>query len=424
MIRKFLPFCIIAAALISLPLFLFAIGTDEGRKTSGTTAISKPSKPLIGTDAGYPPFEYVNTAVIYAGPIIAAGKSGQDPPEPNYKETKIDQPVILDIDDDFLSQPLPPANPDLYKQWKEKALINVGEGYLTTMDLTGDGQYILAMSQSEATARVYLRETRKLIGNFQIPGFRRDSFDRGDIIFWPGTNDEPMFLAGNTVGLNLFDALTGNLVAHLHDSPVWSMRWSPDGRILICVVSDIDTQTSKLTFFKRISPQSLEEIKTIPFENRVDGFVLTRDNRFMAVTLYPSDQVELIDLHTGEVVWSIPAPEYASTVDISPDGRIVAVGGGSLSLIDINNPLHCSTYRDFQNNIDCVRFSPSGDAVAVSSYDGHIRIISTEMKTSDATLIKDLRHAGISNVYSLVFGRDGSFLVSSSGDRTIRFWGK
>jgi WD40 repeat protein len=144
----------------------------------------------------------------------------------------------------------------------------------------------------------------------------------------------------------------------------------------------------------------------------------------MAVTLYPSDRVELIELRAGEVVWSVPSPRYSNTIDISPDGRIVAVGGEFLSLIDADNPLRSSTYRDFANNIHTVRFSPSGDAVAVSSYDGHIRIISTDMKTPDATLIKVLRHAGDSSVYSLVFGRDGSFLISSSGDRTIRFWGK
>ncbi len=338
--------------------------------------------------------------------------------------SKIGRPIILETDTDFLSEPLPPADPQRYRRWRGTAKINVGQSHLSTADLTGDGRYLLAMSEMEATVRVYLVKTKKLIGNFKVPGFEYSSFNRGEVLLWPGTGGEPMFISGNEVGLNLFNGLTGDLVAHISDSPVWHMRWSPDGRILICVLSNTINQTSVLTLFARVDPKSLVKIETVKFENRVDGLSLSRDNRYLAVTLYPSNHVELIDLHSGGAVWSIPIPTYIRPVDISPDGRTVAVGGQYLILIDADNPYHISTYRDFQNNIHNVRFSPSGDAVAVSSYDGHVRIVSTDMALSDAALIKDMRHAGTSNVYSLVFGGNGSFLISSSGDRTIRFWGE
>lgn len=378
--------------------------------------------------------------VLLLLPIFTLGESGREAVDANKaaesrkaEETpavktpaisKIDKPIVLDTDADFLLKPPPPADPQRYRVWRETARINVGQSHLSTAEITHDEKYLLAMSELEATVRVYLADTKKLVGNFKVPGFEYMAFERGEVVLWPETTGDPIFLVGNNMGLNLFSGLTGDPVAHLDDSPVWHMRWSPDGRILICVLSDIDTQTSILTLFKRVDPNSLTKIETVKFKNRIDGFSLSRDNRYLAVTLYPSDRVELIDLHSGGVLWSIPAPTYSNPVDISPDGRTVAVGGQYLLLIDAKKPSHTSTYKDFQNNIHNVRFSPSGDAVAVSSYDGHVRIVSTDMTSSTAALIKDLRHAGDSNVYSLVFGGNGSFLISSSGDRTIRFWGK
>ncbi|MBN1572861.1 MAG: hypothetical protein JW984_06645 [Deltaproteobacteria bacterium] len=391
----------ISAVLLFLPISIFG---ESGKKASefNKTIELKIAKQMVD-DSSYQKKEPLETK-----PAIS----------------KIDRPIILDTDADFLSEPLPSADPQRYKGWRETAKINVGQSHLSTADLTGDGRYLLAMSEMEATVRVYLANTKKLIGNFKVPGFEYGSFDRGEVVLWPETGGGPTFLVGNEVGLNLFSGLTGDLVTHLDGSPVWHMRWSPDGRILICVLSDISTQTSVLTLFKRVDPNSLKRIETIKFKNRVNGFALSRDNRYMAVTFYPSDLVELIDLHKGGAVWSIPAPTFSRPVDISLDGRKVAVGGQYLILIDAENPSHISTYKDFQNNLHNVRFSPSGDAVAVSSYDGHVRIISTDMGSSNAALIKDLRHAGTSNVYSLVFGGDGAFLISSSGDKTIRFWGK
>jgi WD40 repeat protein len=202
------------------------------------------------------------------------------------------------------------------------------------------------------------------------------------------------------------------------------MRWSPDRRFLLCIEADISTQTSVLTIFKRGEGPKLEEVRRVPLAERLDGWALSADNRFLAATYYPSDTLELVDLHTGESLWKIAAPTYSSSVDISPDMSRVAIGGDRLVVLDRADPTRRAVYEKFGNNIHEVRFSPSGDAIAASSYDGHVRILSADPGAKALKLLADLRHGGTANVYSIVFLNGGDGLLSSSGDETVRVWGK
>ena len=52
----------------------------------------------------------------------------------------------------------------------------------------------------------------------------------------------------------------------------------------------------------------------------------------------------------------------------------------------------------FGNNIHRVRFSPSGDALAVSSYEGKVRVFDATTKGPTLPLRKLLRHSGTANV--------------------------
>jgi WD40 repeat protein len=300
----------------------------------------------------------------------------------------------------------------------------VGKSHLDTAETSPDEAYVLVMSGMESTARIYDRISRALVGNFALAGFSSGSFDRGDVVFWPGMERGYAFLVGNTTGLSLYSALDGTLLEQLDDRPVWEMRWSPDHRYLLCNLADIATQTSVLTIFRRGAETALEEVATVRLPERLDGWALSADNRYLAATYYPSDTLELVDLSTGKVVWSVKAPTYSNSVDISPDGTRVAIGGNHLVVMDAADPARRATYDKFGNNIHRVRFSPSGDAVAASSYDGHLRILSADPGAPSLKLLKDLRHGGTANVYAATFLADGSGIISSSGDTTVRYWGK
>lgn len=401
---------IIAAAVLAASLLAGCKTATTGPGPRVPEASAPPR--IAGTDRAPDPVAEENPPA----PHETSAESPPPPPPPLA--------VPLETDPEFVGRMLPAEDPGRYRKWRQKGKIRVGHTHLDTAELSPDGAYLLVMSGMESTIRIYERATKRRVGNYSVPGFSPGSFERGDVLFWPSMIRGYAFLIGNTRGLNLYSTLTGEHLETLDDRQVWDMRWSPDGRYLVCNLSDIGTQTSRLTFFE-IGPEGdLAEIRSVAMEERVDDWALSPDNTLMAVTYYPSDTLELVDLRTGTVMWTVSAPRYSNSIDFSPDGRKIAIGGNHLVVMDRDDPTRHGVYERFNNNIHRVRFSPSGDVVATSAYDGHVRIVSVEPVKGKLELIKDLRHGGTANVYTVVFLEDGSGLISTSGDKTVRYWGK
>ena len=411
--RCHVPFCLLAAALLAA-----ACGArepaglpDDGREAMVAHLAADPDdlrrRPEPRAESGLPP-------------VPRSGPEALEPPPP------VELPLKIFLEPDYgrLSAPLPAQAPERYRKWRQKARIVVGRSHLDTAMASPDESLLLVMSEMESTIRIYVRKSRALVGNYAVEGFEAGKFERGDVAFWPDLERGQAFLVGNVAGITLYSATSGERLGVLSERPVWSMRWSPDRRFLLCVEADIATQTSILTIFRRVQGPGLEEVRRVQLEERLDGWALSGDNRFFAATYYPSDTLELVDLHTGERMWSVKAPTYSSSVDISPDGTRIAIGGDRAVVLDRVDPSKRATYEKFGNNLHEVRFSPSGDAVAASSYDGHVRILSADPTAKALKLLADLRHGGTANVYSIVFLDGGDGLLSSSGDETVRIWGK
>jgi hypothetical protein len=182
---------------------------------------------------------------------------------------------------------------------------------------------------------------------------------------------------------------------------------------------------SVLTLYE---PENSPEPRLVPVlslaaSERVEDWVLSEDRTQLGLVYFPSLAVEWIDLKSRRMLWRASAPEFTNSMDLSPDGTLLALGGKELRVLSVADPERIGVFSGFDNNIHQVHFAPAGDALAASSYDGRVRIVSATSDSGTLALRKVLRHAGTANVYAFRFTRDGRRLFSCSGDRTVRVFG-
>jgi hypothetical protein len=330
--------------------------------------------------------------------------------------------LALPTDASFVERALPLFAPERYASFRERSQLRVGQSQLQQLDLFPGGQTLLASSGDENSVRIYERSSKRLLRNIPIVGAERSRATA--VLAWPelGAGGTPLFVLGNQRGLVLVSAGSGDEVALLAERPASALRWSPDRQVLVAVSSNLESQTSEVHFYRRAG-FTLSALGSLNFEERVDGWDLSADNRMLAVSHYPSNDVRVIDLTRGADPFRIPGPRYAGDVAFSPDGRYLAVAGEGLLLVDLINSKRRAFYSYLYNSIGYVRFSPSGDAVVASAFDGRVRVFAVgEHPTLHLQLLQTLRHAGETNVYAFVFDEDGYGLSSASGDQTIRWF--
>jgi WD40 repeat protein len=331
------------------------------------------------------------------------------------------EPVVFPSECRVDSGPPPPSA--RHKKWRRLAKIHVGQSHLDTVDISPDETLLLVMSNNEGSVRIYDLESRRLLGNY--PMYSAGTFDRGEAMFWRGPGSEPRFIFGNEEGITLYDALTGKMVQRLSQTPCWEMRWSDDRTILMANLPRIPAQTSQLAFYEVAGPESLTLSRTYSFDKRMDGWDLACGNRLLAATFYPSDDIRLYDLAQGEQprpIWTVPAPTYSNSVDISPRGDMLAVGGNRLMLLDMEDPSRRAEFTKYNNNLDTVRFHPDGGAIVTTSYDGQVQVIEPRLEGKPLRRLKLLKHQGTANVYGIAFWANGTRMATVSGDRTVRIW--
>lgn len=319
------------------------------------------------------------------------------------------------------AQNRPAALPQRYERWHERRHANVGYGYLSIVDVSVDERFALVVSEDEARIRTYDFHTLRPIAQVAVEGYAK--FGRGDFVFWPFSAAEPLVVFAGDAGLVLVDTGTAR-TAILSGQAAGALRWTDDHRVLGATDSVIPQQRSRVVFYGVKDTRTLEPLLVLDFAERVEEWDLDTAKRRLVVTYYPSNTVEALDLAERRVLWVAPVPEYSSSVDISSDDQRVAVGGSRVVVFDMKSGRALAEDAHFGNNIHRVRFSPSGDALAVSSYEGKVRIYDATKPGPALPLRKLLRHTGTANVYALVFSSDGRELVSGSGDKTVRVWGE
>ena len=126
------------------------------------------------------------------------------------------------------------------------------------------------------------------------------------------------------------------------------------------------------------------------------------------------------DLRTGKAGRALPAAGAVLwTVDVSPDGRLLATGGedSQVRLWQLDAPGGPKLLKGHQRNVWEVRFSRDGSRLASGSFDNDARL--WDPATGKQThLLRGHSQA----IVGLDWRPDGQMLATSGDDSTIRLW--
>lgn len=109
----------------------------------------------------------------------------------------------------------------------------------------------------------------------------------------------------------------------------------------------------------------------------------------------------------------------AMSIDLSPDGQMMAVGdsGGNIYLWNINATQLLGIFKGHIGWVWSVAFSPDGKTLASSSTDSSVRLWDVQSRQCLQVLTE---HTG--GVRSVAYSPDGQQLASCSEDKTVRVW--
>jgi WD40 repeat protein len=197
-----------------------------------------------------------------------------------------------------------------------------------------------------------------------------------------------------------------------HQSPVYSVSFSPDGQTLASGSGDKTIKLWNLATGK--------EIRTLQgHQNQVFSVSFSPDGQTLA-SGSGDKTIKLWNLATGKEIRTLQGHQnQVSSVSFSPDGQTLASGSvdKTIKIWNLATGKEIRTIQGHQDIVYSMSFSPDGQTLASGSVDKTIKV----WNLATGKEIRILQgHQDI--VYSMSFSPDGQTLASSSGDKTIKIW--
>ncbi|HKV40632.1 MAG TPA: WD40 repeat domain-containing protein, partial [Blastocatellia bacterium] len=200
----------------------------------------------------------------------------------------------------------------------------------------------------------------------------------------------------------------GDLAAFRHSSPVNSVAFSPDGKILAT-----GTQDSAVTLWDVASRKQAGRL--VGHTESVNSVAFSPDGRILASA--SSDRtVKLWEVRRRQQMTTLTGHQNAvQAVTFSPDGKLLATAGadGTVKLWDLARGEEFRTLRDRTGAVYAVAFSPDSRILATGS--------KTALKLWQIATGRELAELNEKNaeVYSVLFSPNASTILEVSHDAVV-----
>ncbi len=209
----------------------------------------------------------------------------------------------------------------------------------------------------------------------------------------------------------VWDAATGRRLFAIsgHQSPVWSVAFSADGKRILSGSRDGRVSVSDAA--------TGQELLVLKFENELASVAFSPDGKRIAAG---GATVKVWDATTGRELLTFERHGGAAFgVAYSPDGKRIATAGenGTLNVWDAGTGHELLALKGHTALVFGVAFSPDGRRIVSGSYDRTVRV--WEAATGQVLHVFK-GHAGL--VHRVAFSPDGKRIVSGSDDKTAKVW--